>query len=52
MDWSAQICDRATLADLEPEALVKARKEYRTKFLARSEEVTAWDDATFLKKSS
>ena len=50
VDWTAQICDRATLADLEPEALVKARKEHRTKFPARSEEVAAWDDATFLNK--
>lgn len=50
VDWSAQICDPATLADLEPEALVKARKEYTTKFPARSEEVAAWDDATFLNK--
>lgn len=50
VDWSAQICDRATLADLEPSALVKARKEYITKFPARSEEVAAWDDATFLNK--
>ena len=50
VDWSAQICDRATLAELEPHALVKARKEYTTKFPARSEEVAAWDDATFLNK--
>ena len=50
VDWSAQICDQATLADLGPEALVKARKEYRTKFSARSEEMAAWDDATFLNK--
>lgn len=51
VDWSAQVCERATLADLDPEALVKARREYTTKFPRQADEVKAWDDATFLNKA-
>lgn len=51
VDWSALICERATLADLDPAAIVKARLEYQTKFPAKVAEVDAWDDATFLNKA-
>lgn len=51
IDWSALVCERATLADLDPAAIVKARLEYKTKFPARVAEVDAWDDATFLNKA-
>lgn len=51
VDWSALVCERATLADLDPEAIVKARLEYKTKFPAKVAEVDAWDDATFLNKA-
>ncbi|MFA6921799.1 MAG: ATP-binding protein [Gallionella sp.] len=36
VDWSAQICERATLSDLDPAAIAKARTEYKTKFPARA----------------
>lgn len=49
-DWSAQICQRATIEDLDPEAVKKARSEYKTKFPAKAEEVDEWDDVTFLNK--
>jgi ATP-dependent DNA helicase RecG len=51
MDWSAQICERASLDDLDPEALLKARQEYVTKYPGKKPDVTAWDDLTFLNKA-
>lgn len=51
VDWSAQVCERATLADLDAEAVAKARKEFCIKFPAQATEVAAWDDATFLNKA-
>jgi ATP-dependent DNA helicase RecG len=50
MDWSAQICERASLDDLDPEALSKARQEYVTKYPSKKTDVAAWDDLTFLNK--
>ncbi|OBS08178.1 RNA-binding domain-containing protein [Acidihalobacter prosperus] len=50
VDWSAQLCEQATLADLAPEAIAKARQEYATKFPRQEGELTGWDDATFLNK--
>ncbi len=51
VDWSAQICERATLADLDEAAVVKGRKEFSTKFPAQAGEVAGWDNATFLNKA-
>ncbi|HWR87105.1 MAG TPA: RNA-binding domain-containing protein [Acidiferrobacterales bacterium] len=51
VDWSAQVCERATLDDLDPDALLKARREYTTKFPLQATEVAGWDDATFLNKA-
>lgn len=51
VDWSAQVCEQATLDDLEPEAIGKARHEYATKFPRQAEELAGWDDATFLNKA-
>jgi len=51
IDWSAGICERAALADLDPEALVKARNQFKIKHPGQSEEVGAWDDGTFLNKA-
>lgn len=51
VDWSAQVCERATLRDLDPAAIIKARTEYKTKFPAKAAEVDGWDDATFLNKA-
>jgi ATP-dependent DNA helicase RecG len=50
-DWSAEICPRATLDDLDPEALQKARKEYLIKFPAKAAEVETWTDCQFLNKA-
>lgn len=50
-DWSAEVCPRATLADLDPEAVAKAREEFIVKNKKQALEVPKWDDATFLSKA-
>jgi len=50
-DWSAQICPEATIDDLDSEAILKARKEYKKKYPSKSNEVDKWDDLTFLNKA-
>lgn len=50
-DWSAEVCPRATLADLDPEAIAKAREEFSVKHNKQAHEVPAWDDVTFLSKA-
>jgi ATP-dependent DNA helicase RecG len=51
VDWSAQICEPATLADLDEAAIAKARKEFKTKYPRQGAEVDRWDDKTFLNKA-
>lgn len=51
LDWSAQICEQATLDDLDPDAIAKARREFATKFPRQAVDAAAWDDATFLNKA-
>ena len=50
-DWSAQICDGATLNDLDPNAIAFARQEYKKKNPNLAAEVDAWSDETFLNKA-
>ena len=52
-DWSAAICKNATLGDLDPAALAKARDIFGGKYRDRIPENTirAWDDATFLEQA-
>lgn len=50
-DWTAQVCERATLDDLDPVAIAKARQEYKGKFAVRIADVDGWDNATFLNKA-
>lgn len=50
-DWSAEICENATIHDLEPEAILKARLEYKNKYSKLEKEVDQWDDVTFLNKA-
>ena len=51
VDWSAQVCEQATLADLDETAVLRARKEFKTKYPRQAEEVDRWDDKTFLNKA-
>jgi ATP-dependent DNA helicase RecG len=50
-DWSAIVVKPATLADLDPEALAKARAVFAARYASRIPEATilSWDDATFLE---
>ena len=50
-DWSAAIVEAATLDDLDPEAVAKARFEYLQKHPGQAAEVSAWDDTVFLNKA-
>ena len=50
-DWSAETCERASLSDLDTEALVKAREQFLVKHPGRAGEVKAWDNFTFLNKA-
>ena len=57
VDWSAEICEAATLDDLDPDALTLARTEYANKHSNDPKkehlikEVWDWDDETFLNKA-
>ena len=54
VDWSAQVCEQATLADLDPQAIAEARRQFAEKNKTKPDrlaELAAWDDATFLNKA-
>ena len=50
-DWSALVCERAQLQDLDPDAVIMARKQFATKHPAQAGEASQWDDATYLGKA-
>lgn len=50
-DWSAKVCEGATLADLDPEAIAFAREKYKEKHQDLAGEVNEWDNGTFLTKA-
>ena len=56
VDWSAGICEAATIDHLDPEAIQRARSEYADRFEGDpkkshlAKEVWEWDDVTFLNK--
>ncbi|WP_291103987.1 MULTISPECIES: RNA-binding domain-containing protein [unclassified Flavobacterium] len=50
-DWSSQIIPTATLDDLDPKAITKAREEYKEKKPKKATECDLWDDTTFLNKA-
>ena len=50
-DWSAAIVPDAGLADLDEEALLVARRNFKSKFPDKAAEVNGWDDSTFLNKA-
>jgi len=50
-DWSAQVIADASLADLDPEAIQKARENFKAKFPDKAAEVDSWDHMTFLNKA-
>ncbi|MGM9509420.1 ATP-binding protein [Larkinella sp. GY13] len=50
-DWSAGTCVDATIDDLDPIAIERARNNYKEKFPKLANEVDNWDDTTFLNKA-
>lgn len=50
-DWSAGICQNASIDDLEPLAIQKARENFAKKVPDRAAEIQQWDDITFLNKA-
>jgi ATP-dependent DNA helicase RecG len=50
-DWSAQICEGATIDDLNTAAIARGRQNYKEKFPLKAQEVDSWDDITFLNKA-
>ena len=50
-DWSAGICPGATLDDLDPSALTKARENFVLKNPSLAPESSDWDTVTFLNKA-
>ena len=47
-DWTAEVVDGATLADLDADAILEARKGYKERFPKQAKACDEWDDATFL----
>ncbi|MDR0603302.1 MAG: ATP-binding protein [Bacteroidales bacterium] len=50
-DWSRNIVPEATFADLDGEAIRKAREQSKKKHISLIDEVDRWDDVTFLNKA-
>ena len=50
-DWSSHFCDGATIADLDSEAIARARIIYKNKHEHLESEVDSWDDITFLNNN-
>lgn len=50
-DWSAEIIEDASLEDLDPAAIVKARELYTNAHKDKVDEIASWDDTTFLNKA-
>lgn len=52
IDWSVQIVEDATLEDLEPEAIMIARKGFKERFPHFSADVDNWADSVFLDRAN
>lgn len=50
-DWSAGIVPEATINDLDPNAIAKAKDNYKKKNARIADEIDGWDTATFLTKA-
>ena len=50
-DWSSVVIDKATLDDLDDEAIMLAREKYVQKNPKLADEVQQWDTQTFLNKA-
>ena len=50
-DWSAEIINDASIADLDETAIAKAKDNFKIKFPDKTKEVDGWDNITFLNKA-
>lgn len=50
-DWSAKIIPGATINDLNPKAIAKAREKFTELHPQRADEIASWDDCKFLDKA-
>ena len=50
-DWSKQIAKGATIADLDEEAIKKAREGYKEHYPKQKKDVDSWSDEVFLDKA-
>lgn len=50
-DWSAEPCEAASIDDLDPAAVAKAREQFVVKHPGQAAEVADWDVTTFLNKA-
>jgi ATP-dependent DNA helicase RecG len=50
-DWSAVICPDATIEDLDPLAIAKARENFKVKNPNKVTEIDSWNDEIFLNKA-
>ena len=50
-DWTATILPDASIDDLDPAAILRAREKYKEVHPKKEKEVDAWDDKTFLNKA-
>lgn len=51
LDWSARVCEKATIADLDPAAIAFARQEYKKKNPHLAADVNVWTDGEFLNRA-
>lgn len=49
--WTAMVLPDATLDDLDPKAILKAREQYKEVYPSKAKEVDSWDDIKFLNKA-
>lgn len=50
-DWSSEIIPNASISDLDPKAITKAREKYTELHPDRKDEIASWSDETFPQQS-
>jgi ATP-dependent DNA helicase RecG len=50
-DWSREIVSDATIGDLDKEAILKAREQFKLRNPSLEKDMDSWDDITFLNKA-
>lgn len=50
-DWSKGVCAGATIDDLDPYAIERAKELFKSRYPNDADKVEQWDDITFLNKA-